>query len=56
MIGLQQAYSFYQNLRIQTFFFFIKGEIIASLQDAGKSSNEKRRFTIRRIILITEDK
>ena len=30
--------------------------MIADLQDAGKSPDEKQRFTIRRIILIIEDK
>ena len=30
--------------------------MIADLQDAGKSLDEKQRFTIRRIILIIEDK
>ena len=29
--------------------------MIADLQDAGKSPDEKQRFTIRRIILIIED-
>ena len=36
--------------------FLIKGEMIADLQDAGKSPDKKQRFTIRRIILIIEDK
>ena len=30
--------------------------MIADLQDDGKSPDEKQRFTIRRIILIIEDK
>ena len=40
----------FPNLRIQN------PEIIADLQDAGKSPDEKQRFTIRRLILIIEDK
>ena len=36
--------------------FLIKRKMIADLQDAGKSPNEKQRITIRRIILILEDK
>ena len=44
-----------QNLRIQTL-FLTKGEMIADLQDVEKSPDEKQRFTIRRIILIIEDK
>ena len=54
MTSLQQVYSFSksQNLELD---FLIKGEIIADLQDAGKSPDEKQRFTIRRIILIIED-
>ena len=42
-------------IRIKTL-FLIKGEMIADLQDAGKSPDENQRFTIRRIILIIEDK
>ena len=30
--------------------------MIADLQDAGKSPDEKQRFTIRRIVLIIENK
>ena len=30
--------------------------MIANLQDAGKTPDDKHRFTIRRIILIIEDK
>ena len=52
--SLQQAYSFFQNFRIQTL-FLIKGEMIADLQDAGKTPDKKQRFIIQRIILIIED-
>ena len=55
MTCLQQVYIFFQNLRIQAL-FLIKGEMIADLQDAGKSPDEKQRITIRIIILIIEDK
>ena len=36
--------------------FLIKWKIIADLQDAGKTPDEKQRFTIRIIILTIEDK
>ena len=37
-------------------YFLIKGEMIVDLQDAGKTPDEKQRFTIRKIILIIEDR
>ena len=55
MTGLQQAYSFSKSQNLDLV-FLIKGEMNADLQDAGKSPDEKQRFTIRRIILIIEDK
>ena len=55
MTSLQQAYNCSKSHNLDLV-FFIKGEMIADLQDAGKSQNEKQRFTIRRIILILEDK
>ena len=55
MTGLQQAYS-YSKSQNPDLVFLIKGEMIADLQDAGKSPDEKQRFTIRIIILIIEDK
>ena len=42
----------FQNFRIHTC-FLIKGEMIADLQDAGKTPDKEQRFTIRKII---EDK
>ena len=55
MTSLQQAYTFYKISDFRPC-FLIKEEMIADLQDAGKSPDEKQRFTIRRIILIIEDK
>ena len=44
------AYSFSKSQNPDVV-FLIKGEMIADLQDAGKSPDEKQRFTLRRIIL-----
>ena len=55
MTSLQQVYSFSKSQNLDLV-FLIKGEMIADLQDAGKSQDEKHRFTIRRIILLLEDK
>ena len=53
MTSLQQAYSFSKSQNLDLVF---KGEMIADLQDVGKSPDEKQRFTILGIILIIESK
>ena len=55
MTSLQQAYSFSKSQN-PDLVSLIKGEMIADLQDAGKLPDKKQRFTIRRIILLIEDK
>ena len=55
MTYLLQPCSCFQNLRIETL-FLIKEQIMEDLQDVGKSSDDKQRFTICRTILIIKDK
>ena len=55
MTSLQQAYSFSKSENLDLV-FLMKGEMIADLQDTVTSPDDKQRFTIRRIILIIEDK
>ena len=55
MISLQQAFSFSKSQN-PGLVILIKGEIITDLQYDGKTPHEKQRITIRRIVLIIEDK
>ena len=55
MTCMLQAYSFSKS-QSPDLAFLIKGEMIADLQNTGKTPDEKPSLTIRIIILIIEDR